>query len=204
MAFLTCDKKTEYSLGDLLSVPVAADTCIFGGALVAVNSHGYAIPARSRCNLLFAGVATARADNRGGRPGGKHVLVRRRGRYRLDYQGERVQQSMLGALAFAVDDQTVTTEITELMACGATDGLLDAVIVGTIDRPLVGEAECWVSIDSAVLLGRPWYMLADADKDAEDLEAAYGPRWVRDGDEPCSSGAGGGTGKQDNEEGDAA
>ncbi len=106
MTALTMDRNTEYSLGDLLSVPVAASTRIFAGSLVCVGADGYAVPAADTAGLLFAGVATAQADNRTGDDGDLSVVVRRRGRFRFA-SGSALDQSSLGDKVYAVDDQTV-------------------------------------------------------------------------------------------------
>jgi hypothetical protein len=144
MAALTSDRNTEYSLGDLLSVPVAANTRVFSGSLVCVNSSGYAVPAADSAGLKFMGVATAQADNRNGANGDLSVIVRRRGRYRLDYAGTLVQ-SGLGASVYAVDDHTVD----------AANGVTDDVLVGSIAKP-AGSDQCWVDIDLAAIQGSAW------------------------------------------------
>ncbi len=144
MAALTSDRNTEYSLGDLLSIPVAASTRIFAGSLVCIGADGYAVPAADTAGLLFAGVATARADNLNGADGDVRVVVRRRGRYRFDYQGA-LSQAALGGRVYAADDQTVDS----------ANGVTNDVLVGVIDR-VQGSDECWLSIDAAVLAGRAW------------------------------------------------
>jgi hypothetical protein len=144
MAALTSDRNTQYSLGDLLALPVATGTRIFAGSLVCVGADGHALPAADAEGLLFAGVATAQADNRNGSDGDLSVVVRRRGRYRLAYAGSLVQEA-LGARVYAVDDQTVDTPA----------GVSNNVPVGVIDR-VEGPGECWVSIDRTVLDGRAW------------------------------------------------
>ncbi len=144
MAALTTDRNTEYSLGDLLSIPVAANKCIFAGSLVCADAQGYAVPAADEAGLLFAGVATARADNTDGLAGERSVVVRRRGRYRFDYRGS-LTQAALGAKLYAADDQTVD-EVAHVT---------NDVLVGVVDR-VEGAGQCWVSIDSAVLAGRTW------------------------------------------------
>ncbi len=144
MAALTSDRNTEYSLGDLLSMPVAGSTRIFAGSLVCIGEDGYAVPAADTAGLLFAGVATAQADNRNGEDGDVRVVVRRRGRYRFNYQGS-LTQAGLGARVYAVDDQTVD----------AANGVSNDLRVGVIDR-IEGSGECWLSIDEAVLAGRAW------------------------------------------------
>ena len=144
MTILTSDRNTEYSLGDLLSVPVAASTRIFAGSLVCVNAGGFAVPAADAAGLLFAGVATARADNRTGGNGALSVVVRRRGRFRLN-SASVLDQSALGARACAADDQTVAV----------ADHTTHDVAVGVIDKVESADS-AWVSIDAAVLAGRTW------------------------------------------------
>lgn len=144
MSALTSDRNTEYSLGDLLALPVAASTRIFAGSLVCVDADGYAVPAADTSGLLMAGVATAGADNSGGSAGDRSVVVRRRGRYKFG-SGGTLTQAALGARVYAADDQTVDV----------ADGVSNDVAVGVIDR-VEGAGECWVSIDAAVLAGRAW------------------------------------------------
>lgn len=142
MTALTMDRNTEYSLGDLLSVPVAASTRIFAGSLVCVGADGYAVPAADTAGLLFAGVATAQADNRAGDDGDLSVVVRRRGRFRFA-SGSALDQSSLGDKVYAVDDQTVA------LAAGVSN----SVAVGVIDK-VESAGSGWISIDTAVLAGR--------------------------------------------------
>ncbi|MCD6416735.1 MAG: hypothetical protein J7M08_08590 [Planctomycetes bacterium] len=144
MATLTSDRSTEYSLGDLLSIPVAGSTCIYAGSLVCVNAAGYAVPAADTAGLLIAGVATAQCDNGAGSDGDLSVVVRRRGRYRFNYRGALTQDAQ-GAKVYAADDQTVDD--------GA--GVTNDILVGVIDK-VEGAGECWLSIDAAVLAGKTW------------------------------------------------
>jgi len=144
MTALSSDRNTEYSLGDLLSVPVAAGERIFAGSLVCVNTAGYGVPAADTAGLLFAGVATAQADNRTGSDGELSVVVRRRGRFRFDC-ASALDQSAVGAQVYAVDDQTVAAE----------SDVSNSVAVGVIDRA-ESSGNGWVSIDAAVLAGRAW------------------------------------------------
>jgi hypothetical protein len=144
MAALTSDRNTEYSLGDLLSIPVAAGSRIFAGALVCSNAGGYAVRAADSAGLVFEGVATAQADNRNGEAGDVRVVVRRRGRYRLDC-ASTLDQSALSAQVYAVDDHTV----------GVAEDVAHSVAVGVIDK-VESAGECWVSIDAGVLAGKAW------------------------------------------------
>lgn len=144
MTALTSDRNTEYSLGDLLSMPVAAGSRIFAGALVCSNASGHALRAADEAGLVFEGVATAQADNRNGAAGDVRVVVRRRGRYRVDCASP-LDLSALSAQVYAVDDHTVAV----------ADDVSHNVAVGVIDK-VEGADECWVSIDAAVLAGKVW------------------------------------------------
>jgi hypothetical protein len=144
MTALTADRNTEYSLGDLLSVPVAAGEQIFAGSLVCLNASGYAVPAADVAGLLFAGVATAQADNRTGQDGDVNVVVRRRGRFRFDSLS-LLDQSARGARVYAVDDQTVA----------AADDVTNDIPVGVVDR-VAAAGSAWIAVDCAVLAGKAW------------------------------------------------
>ncbi|NLW49849.1 MAG: hypothetical protein GXY85_03275 [Candidatus Brocadiaceae bacterium] len=144
MTALTSDRVTGYSLGDLLAIPVAGGECIYCGALVCANADGCAVPAADAAGLVFEGIATERADNDNGDDGDVHVVVRRRGRFRLDYRGALTQAAM-AARVCAVDDHTVD----------AANNVTHEVHVGRIDR-IEGPGECWVYIDGAVEAGRSW------------------------------------------------
>jgi len=145
MTALTQDRSTQYSLGDLLAIPVAAGERIFAGSLVCCNGSGYAVPAEDAAGLVFVGVATEGADNRNGSDGELCVVVRRRGRYRFNCKSI-LDQSALAARAYAVDDQTVAADAAEVTY---------DIPVGVVDR-VEGSHECWVAIDAAVLEGRSW------------------------------------------------
>ena len=56
-------------------LPVAAGQEIMPGTMVALNADGYAVPASKAENLIIAGVAQARADNRLGADGAKVVKI---------------------------------------------------------------------------------------------------------------------------------
>ena len=144
MAALTSDRNTEYSLGDLLAIPVAADAHVYAGSLVAVDAAGYAVPAADTAGIVLAGVATAEADNTDGAAGAVSTVVRRRGRYLLD-SASALDASARGARVYVADDHSVAV---------AGDATND-VPAGVIDL-VVGAGRAWVSIDAAVLGGREW------------------------------------------------
>lgn len=74
---LTKDRRTPMRAGDFLVLPVAAGVQIFLGALVAVDSSGYAVPAKNEDGLRAVGRAEEAVDNRNGAAGAVKVQVRR-------------------------------------------------------------------------------------------------------------------------------
>ncbi|MFW6162911.1 MAG: hypothetical protein ACODAJ_09090 [Planctomycetota bacterium] len=135
-AALTADRATDRSLGDLLSLPVAASETIYAGSLVCVDTDGYAVAAADTSGYIFMGVATEQADNSGGSDGDVHVTVYRRGRFRFGWQGYGLTQAAVGDLAYVVDDQTLD----------APDDTTNDVLVGQITK-IEGTDEVWVDID---------------------------------------------------------
>jgi hypothetical protein len=145
MTALTQDRNTEWSLSDMLALPVAAGERIFSGSLVCSNEHGYAVPAADAAGLKFEGVALEQADNRAGESGDLSITVRRRGRFRFA-SATPLDQSALGAKVYAVDDQTVAADAA---------GVANDVLVGVIERVEASD-DCWILIDPAVQTGKAW------------------------------------------------
>jgi hypothetical protein len=104
MSALTRDRATPYREGIEVEYPVAANTKIFAGSLVCVNSTGYAVPAADTSGYRFAGVAMEQVDNSGGSDGGKVVRLRRTGVFEFD--AASITQDMVGADMYAADDHT--------------------------------------------------------------------------------------------------
>ena len=145
MTALTQDRNTEYSLGDLLAIPVAAGEEIFAGSLVCTNASGYAVPADDAAGLVFEGVATEGVDNSDGSDGDLNVVVRRRGRYRFACD-TNLDQSAMSAQVYVVDDQTVSADAAETT---------NDVVCGVIDK-IEAAHDCWISLDCDVLKGQSW------------------------------------------------
>ncbi len=121
MAALTKDRATSYREGVEIDYPVAADTIIFAGSLVCVNSNGYAVPAADTAGYKFIGIAMAQADNKGGGNGDKKVRVRRSGVFEFD--AGSITQAMVGEAMYVVDDHTFDD------AAGATNDIKVGVLV---------------------------------------------------------------------------
>ena len=84
-------------------LPVAAGQEIMPGTMVALNADGYAVPASKAENLIIAGVAQARADNRLGADG---VGVRR-GAFVMA-NDKTIKQTDLLKTAYVSDATTLT------------------------------------------------------------------------------------------------
>lgn len=108
MPALTNDRLTPSREGRSASYPVKANTIIYSGALVAIEtSTGYAVPATDAAGLALVGVATARADNSVGTGGATQVVVEWGRAYKLNATGT-INNTHIGRVAYAVDDNTVT------------------------------------------------------------------------------------------------
>jgi hypothetical protein len=104
MAALTTDRITPKKQRGYKTYPVAATTKIHGGALVALNSGGFAVPAADAASLKVVGVAAAQSDNSTGANGDKFVdceagIVAR-------FAASSITQAMVGQVMYVVDDNT--------------------------------------------------------------------------------------------------
>ncbi|MES9873150.1 MAG: hypothetical protein ABW146_08565 [Candidatus Sedimenticola sp. 6PFRAG7] len=108
MSALTEDRATEQMEGELLYFPVAVGAVIYGGALVALNTEGFAQPGASAPDLTAAGMATQRVVNTGDE-GELYIEVRRGRAFKFENDpSDPVSQAHLLQPCYMVDDQTVT------------------------------------------------------------------------------------------------
>lgn len=105
---LTQDRNTLRREGSQIEPPVAANVRIFGGALVAINAAGFAVPGQVAVGLKGAGVAEIRADNSGGAAGDIRVRLNRQPcRFDNSAAADAITLADIGGDCFIVDDQTV-------------------------------------------------------------------------------------------------
>jgi hypothetical protein len=104
MSALTRDRATPYREGIEVEYSVAANTKIYAGALVCVNTAGYAVPAADTAGFRFAGVAMEQVDNSAGSDGGQTVRLRRAGVFEFD--AVSIAPAMVGTEMQAADDHT--------------------------------------------------------------------------------------------------
>lgn len=105
---LTKDRNTPRRDGEAISVPMAANAKIYGGALVVANAAGFAAPGSTAATLTYLGRADEFADNTGGVDGAVSVLVRRKKAFQFgNSAADPVTQASLGKLCYIVDDNSV-------------------------------------------------------------------------------------------------
>ncbi|MBP9100482.1 MAG: hypothetical protein KBF68_03705 [Nitrosomonas sp.] len=134
---LAADRNTEMMDGELLSPPMA-DTLIYAGALVAVNSAGYATKGQAATGMTYFGRAEEQMDNSGGSAGDKNILVRRGKAFKWNNSGtSAITQADLGKVCYIEDDQTVskTDQAGTLSAAGTIVGVdSDGVWVAEVSK----------------------------------------------------------------------
>lgn len=106
MSALTENRNTPRRDGDFYEHPVAADTVIFQGAIVALNAAGDAVPATDAANLIVVGRAEYQADNTGGDAGAVRVRVRKGV---FGFETATLTKANIGDTVYCADDQTVTS-----------------------------------------------------------------------------------------------
>lgn len=108
MPVLTADRGTPYRAGTEFSYPVAAAANLFGGALVCLNSAGFATRGAVSATLRAVGVAIEQANNAGGANGAINVKVRRGvWQFANSSAGDLVTLANVGQQCFIVDDSQV-------------------------------------------------------------------------------------------------
>ncbi|MGQ9707107.1 MAG: hypothetical protein ACUVWP_08970 [bacterium] len=103
---LTESYEAEGKVGALIQYKVAGQVHIYKGALVCLNSDGYAIPGADTSGYKFIGVAYEDADNTSGSNGDISVRVLKTGSFL--YPIASVQQSDMGDKAYIKDDGEVS------------------------------------------------------------------------------------------------
>lgn len=108
MPALTQDRNTLRRNGDQVEPPVAANTRIYAGSMVAINAAGFAVPGSTSTTLKAAGVAERRADNSTGAAGDIRVRLRKGAhRFGNSAAADAIALADIGSVCYMVDDQTV-------------------------------------------------------------------------------------------------
>lgn len=130
-AALAAPRDTPQRAGDAISLGVYTGTTIYAGALVAVNSSGYAVNGSDAASIHAVGCAAATVVNTGA-SGAKTIKILQ-GVFRYG-NGDTVSDANIGATAYIVDNATVS----------ATNTGSNAAIAGTVVD--VDDDGVWVLI----------------------------------------------------------
>ncbi|WP_372605598.1 hypothetical protein [Actibacterium sp.] len=139
MVALTKDRATPQKADGIKSGSVAAASLIYGGAIVMRDAAGNLVPGQTALNLIGIGRAEERVDNSTG-AAGDLALRYRPGtfRYANSAAADEITAADIGAVCYAVDDQTVAK----------TDGTLTRSPAGIIED--VDAQGVWVRFDEGL------------------------------------------------------
>lgn len=121
--------------GRLQAYPAAASAKIYAGALVALNSAGYAVPAGDTAGHKVVGVATAQVDNSAGSNGTLSVVVESGTAFL--FTATSITQAMVGKQMFVVDDNNFDDAVG---TNGVTAGILLEYLSTTSGYLFIPEA----------------------------------------------------------------
>ncbi|WP_416268422.1 hypothetical protein SD235_13765 [Burkholderia cepacia] len=108
MSATTQDRNTPYIDGEIVGVPVKANTVIRAGVIVCASATGLAVEGSATTNLTYLGRADQYVDNSTGADGAKTVQVRRLKAFKWENLGtDAVTQAQLGKACYVADNQTV-------------------------------------------------------------------------------------------------
>lgn len=108
MAALTAARNTPQAIGDVRSIPLAANAKVFAGGMVQVAATAFGVAAGATAANITVGRAEESVDNTGGANGAVSVKVRRGVfRYANSAAGDLIARSEIGKTVYVVDDQTV-------------------------------------------------------------------------------------------------
>jgi len=105
---LTANYDAERKDGILVAYKVAAGAVIYKGAMVCLNSRGYAVPAADAPGLKFVGFAYEQGDNAAGNDGDVTARVWKDGSFRVAMSSPASED--LGADVYVVDDNAVAMD----------------------------------------------------------------------------------------------
>lgn len=124
---LASDRNTPERDGRAVVLEVAADTRIFAGSLIAVNSDGFAVPGSNTDGLKGFGRAEEYIDNTEGDNGDAKITVKK-GVFKFDNDATLpVTAANLNGDCYIKDDGTVRAKDTEAEAVNPIAGTVFSV-----------------------------------------------------------------------------
>lgn len=123
---LTKDKQVQSRILAIVGHPMAADTEIFKGSLVALNGDDLAVAATKTAGLRVRGICRKGQDNTGGAAGAKTVEVRKDECARVKNDAvSPVTREHIGSPCYILDDETVTSDAAGSSIAGTVEDLDD-------------------------------------------------------------------------------
>ena len=104
---LSAERNTGMGVGNQIVLSVYTNVHIYAGAMLAVNSSGYAIPAANASGNVTVGRAEKTVDNTAGATGAYNILGRS-GAFYWDGDASVLTKAAIGQIAYVVDDHTVS------------------------------------------------------------------------------------------------
>lgn len=144
---LAADRLTVTKDRGLKAYPVKGSACIYDGAMVCLDSSGFAIPAADAASNRVVGIARGRADNSGSATDGA-INVYVESPVIAKFAATSITQAMVGQMMYVVDDQTFDDTIGT-----------NAVKAGRLVE-YVSNTEGWIEVD------KTWVGAKTADADA--------------------------------------
>lgn len=142
MPILNKSYETYERPGLVVAYKVAANTTLYKGGLIGLDSSGYALALdQSAGAFKFIGVAAESVDNSGGAAGAKSINVTKSGSF-VFKAAESAAQANIGLSALASSDWEVVT---------SSSGLAHSIAVGTVvglESTSTGAAGYRVRIDA--------------------------------------------------------
>ena len=131
MTATTTDRDSKRSDGILKSIKMS-NVKVPKGALVCIDTSGYATNGADTASFLFAGVSYEQVDNSAGSAGDKEIRIEKTGEHTFAYNGGDAAQAVLGKEVYIVDNQTVdddATATTNDIKCGTIAEVVSASLV---------------------------------------------------------------------------
>ena len=137
---LTANRDTREIVGALVRLAVKAGETLYAGALAAIDSDGYAVPASDASGLKVIGRAEHQAQ------GGQSVLIKRGVFLYKNKAGDLVAAAHIGGYCYVSDDETV-------QGSANTNSIIAGVVRGVTSEGVYVDTEWYIDGAAAATAG---------------------------------------------------
>jgi hypothetical protein len=137
---LTANRDTREIAGALVRLTVKTGATIYAGALAAIDSDGYAVPASDASGLKVIGRAEHQAQ------GGQSVLIKRGVFLYNNKTGDLVAAAHIGGYCYVSDDETV-------QGSANTNSIIAGVVRGVTSEGVYVDTEWYIDGAAAATAG---------------------------------------------------